>query len=136
MPEMEKTILVVDDERGFHDLFRFVLEPLGFSVCSAYDGLEGLTLIREHDYDIVFLDIHMPGLDGARLAEMIGRLKPAQFVVLMSSGSDPQRICERLARGVGLMSCLLKPFEIDAVIRSVERISKVVGRNGKNDTYS
>ena len=44
-----RTVLVVDDEQGFHDLFRFVPEPPGFCVRSAYNGPDGLALIREND---------------------------------------------------------------------------------------
>jgi len=71
----ESEILVVDDERGFHDLFRFILEPMGFSVSSAYDGIEGLDLVKKRDYNTVFLDVHMPKMTGPELLSLIMKIR-------------------------------------------------------------
>lgn len=120
----ERHILVVDDEQGFHDLFRFILEPLGFKVSSAYNGLEGLDRLKERDYDIVFLDVHMPKMPGPELLRLIKAIKPLQLVVIMSSGSDSRQAFEKTAKDLGAISCMFKPFELDQIMKNLESIPR------------
>ncbi len=120
----EKSILVVDDEPGFHDMLRYLLEPLGFIIHSAHDGLEGLERVRGRNYDIIFLDVHMPKMNGAELLKIIRELKPLQFVVVMSSGSDPRQVFEKTVKELGAMACLFKPFEINQVIDAVNTFTQ------------
>jgi len=122
MTGAERHILIVDDEQGFHDLFRFILEPLGFIVHSAYDGMEGLARFQEREYDLVFLDIHMPKITGPELLKLIKGIKPLQAVVMMSSGSDPRQAFEETAKELGAAACMFKPFELDQIMENIERI--------------
>jgi CheY-like chemotaxis protein len=119
---VERNILIVDDEQGFHDLFRFILEPLGFTVSSAYNGVEGLERLKERDYDIAFLDVHMPKMTGPELLKLIKGIKPSQVVVIMSSGSDPRQAFEKAAKDMGAAACMFKPFELDQIMKNLESI--------------
>ncbi|HAH31444.1 MAG TPA: response regulator [Elusimicrobia bacterium] len=123
MTGSERHILIVDDEQGFHDLFRFILEPLGFTISSAYNGLEGLERLKERDYDIVFLDVHMPKMTGTELLKLLREIKPLQLVVVMSSGSDPQQAFEKTARDMGAISCMFKPFELEQIMKNITHIN-------------
>ena len=76
-----KRILVVDDELGFHDLFRYVLEPAGFTVRTAVDGEEALKEAREHAYDIIFSDVHMPRLSGPEFLQEMKKITGMGVVV-------------------------------------------------------
>jgi CheY-like chemotaxis protein len=127
MAAAERHILVVDDEQGFQDLFRFILEPLGFTVISACNGMEGLERLKERDYDIVFLDVHMPKMTGPELLKLIKGLKPLQLVVIMSSGSDPRQAFEKTAKEMGAVSCMFKPFELDQIMKNIESIPHAKG---------
>ena len=131
MKTPEKSILIVDDEPGFHDMLRYLLEPLGFIVHSAHDGLEGLECVRRQNYDIIFLDVHMPKMRGPELLKIIKELKPMQFVVMMSSGSDPRQVLEQTAKELGAMACLFKPFEISQVLETIQHAA-VPGPSLKN----
>lgn len=124
MTGIERHILIVDDEQGFHDLFRFILEPLGFTVSSAYNGVEGLERFKERDYDMVFLDVHMPKMTGLELLKLIKGIKPLQLVVIMSSGSDPRQAFEKTAKDLGAVSCMFKPFELDQIMKNLESIPR------------
>lgn len=62
-----RSVLIVDDEPGFRDLFRFHLEQEGIRVESARDGIEALEKLENGCFDIVFSDIHMPRMDGPTL---------------------------------------------------------------------
>jgi len=122
MNKGQRNALIVDDEQGFHDLFRFILDPMGFTIDSAYNGVEGLQKLRDTDYDIVFLDVHMPKMTGLELLGIMKGIKPSQLVVVMSSGSDPHQAFEKTAKESGAISCMFKPFELDQVIENVGRI--------------
>lgn len=118
--QRNKSILVVDNESGFHDLFRFHLEPQGFVITSAYDGVQGWDLFQKQAFDIVFSDVHMPKMVGPELLLRIKQMKPMQTVVMMSSASDSQMAFERQSRQMGAVTCLYKPFHMDQLDQAIE----------------
>ena len=122
MTGKERHILIVDDEEGFHELFGFILQPLGFIVHFAYDGVKGLERLKERDYDIIFLDVHMPRMTGPELLKLIKEIKPSQLVVMMSSGSDPRQAVEKAVRDLGAVACMFKPFELEQIMENLKRI--------------
>jgi DNA-binding NtrC family response regulator len=115
-----RTILVVDNEKGFHGILRLVLEPYGFDLASAFDGQQGWERFTSRPFDLVISDVRMPKMQGPELLENIHRLKPSQPVIMMTSGSDPEGVFERRVQEENIAGCLYKPFEIDEVIRAVE----------------
>jgi len=118
----QKSVLVIDDERGFHEMFRFILEPLGFKVVSAYDGEEGLRMAQADPYDLIFCDNHMPKMNGDEVLGKLPAAKAALFVMMMGSDSDPQRQVEEKAREMGARHCLHKPFEVEELTTVVETV--------------
>jgi CheY-like chemotaxis protein len=110
---VKRKILVVDDELGFRDLYRYTLEPLGFEVVEAKDGLEAVERVRESAFDIIILDVHMPRMRGPEALDKIKELRPDQKVVIVSSSSDPTYTFEHAARKRGALTCLFKPIDID-----------------------
>ena len=95
-------------------------------VSSAYNGVEGLEQLKKRDYDIVFLDVHMPKMTGPELLKLIKGIKPLQMVVIMSSGSDPRQAFEKTARNLGAVSCMFKPFELDQIMKGIESIPRIM----------
>ena len=61
---MERKILIVDDERSIVDILKYNLEKDGTRCICAYDGLDGLSLARSEDPDVILLDVMLPGMDG------------------------------------------------------------------------
>ncbi len=59
-----QTILVVDDELSMREFLKILLEKEGYSILTAADGAEALTLTQEHAVDLVVSDIRMPGMNG------------------------------------------------------------------------
>ena len=116
---MAKTILAVDDEIGFRDLYTYMLTPLGFEVTCAEDGLQAVEKIQQRPYDLVLMDIHMPRMTGPEALKKIKSLRPHQKVIIFSSSSDPTYSMENEALKEGAIDCLLKPVDVD-------RIQKVI----------
>lgn len=112
-----KSVLVVDDEVGYRDLFSHILTAMGFDVHSASDGLMGLDLVRQRNFVIVFLDIHMPPISGHEILRRIRELKQQQKVVVMSSNSDASLSSEMAEGKLGAVGCLYKPFEVEKVLK-------------------
>ncbi len=116
-----KKILVVDDEKGIRDLFKFLLEPQGFAVFTANDGLEGVEMVKKDAFDIIFLDVHMPRMRGPEALKIIKQLRPTQIVVVFSSSSDPTYTFENKAKELGAYTCLYKPVDINEIFTIIEK---------------
>ncbi len=119
------SILVVDDENIIRALFRETLEELGHRVITAETGLKGLELVKKQDFDLVFLDLKMPGMDGAELFRLIKTIKPKLPVTIITGYPDSAMMARALAQGpFGVMK---KPFDeqdIVAAVNSFLRITK------------
>ena len=101
-------ILIVEDEQPIANLIDWNLTDCGYSCRKAYDGLTAADLILENTYDLILLDIMLPGVDGYSLLEQI---KPTgtPVIFLTAKGSVADRV-----RGLraGADDYLVKPFEI------------------------
>lgn len=118
----EPAVLVVDDEAGFHELFRFMLEPMGIRVETVCDGIQGLERLHAREYNLVILDVHMPRMLGVEMLRRLREFRPLQKVVVLSSLSDSQGPTgEKEALAMGALRCLRKPFEADEILEIVER---------------
>src|SRR5207237_9058743 len=84
-PMTRQTILVVDDEAPMRKLLSGNLKVSGYQVHAAADGAEALKLIEEHPFDLLLLNVNMPGPNGLQVLEAIRR--SAQVPILMLSGS-------------------------------------------------
>lgn len=82
---MMQSILLVDDEDSIQLLYREELEEEGFSVHSAFSGEEGLEKIRHTKFDLVILDINMPGMSGLEALKKMKEFNPALPVIINSA---------------------------------------------------
>lgn len=87
MPNSGSRILYIDDEVGLCRLAQRQLERLGFVVSTAHSGPEGVTLAREHAFDLVALDHYMPGQNGLETLEQLMQLPQVPAIVYVT-GSD------------------------------------------------
>ncbi len=117
-------ILVVDDEAIIRALFRETLKELGYRVLTVGTGAEGLELVKKEDFDLVFLDLKMPGMDGAELFRRIKALKPELPVTIITGYPDSDMMEQALDQGpFGVMK---KPFggqDIAATVSNFLRIN-------------
>ncbi len=115
-------------------MFRFLLEPQGFDVCTASDGLEAVEMVKKEAYDIVLLDVHMPKMKGPEALEAIKELRPEQIVVIFSSSSDPNFVFESQAKKLGAFECLYKPCDIEDILRVIDNALRANGK-GRQDSH-
>ncbi len=114
---MTDGILLIDDEQRISDFVRRGLEAEGLEVDEARSGQEGLNLALSRPYDLVILDLVMPGLDGH---EVLGRLlssKPEQQVLVLSALSDTASKVRSLEQGAE--DYISKPFSLDELLARV-----------------
>ncbi|HXU44075.1 MAG TPA: response regulator [Thermoanaerobaculia bacterium] len=121
------TVLAVDDSPTVVKLVASSLEPRGFRVVPASDGLEALSRLRETRPDLVLLDVNLPGLDGYQICKLI-KADPAfgsvPVVFLSGRGGLFDRMRGRLA---GSAEYLSKPFKPPALLELIERLVPVRG---------
>lgn len=104
------TVLIVDDEQPIVDLVRFTLEDEQVQVVEAQDGVQALAAAREHQPDLIFLDVQMPRLDGFEVCRRL-REEPAlgkTKIVMLTAAS--QEIDRARGQAAGADDYLTKPF--------------------------
>src|SRR5215469_4960068 len=103
-----KTILIVDDSREVRRAYREALVALGYRVVEAADGEQALRALDEHTPDVALIDIHLPRINGYRLAQAIRARGGAAIYLVMLSGMALDAITRQLAREAGFDECLDK----------------------------
>lgn len=121
--ETKTSILVIDDEEIIRSLFKDTLEELGHRVLVAETGSKGLELVKQRDFTMVFLDLKMPGIDGAELFRQIKTIKPKLPIIIITGYPDSDVMAQALAQGpFGVMN---KPFGESDVITAVNNFLRI-----------
>jgi CheY-like chemotaxis protein len=127
-------ILVVDDNPAVQMTIRLLLERAGHSVVVAGDGHKGLAAFDVGDFDLLFLDIFMPGMDGLETMRHVQGKQPTIPIVVISGRPlvvDAEAEPDFLAMAIklGAVSSLPKPFKPAALLAMVEGCLKARDRN-------
>lgn len=117
-------ILVVDDEEIMRSLFTDILQDEGYNVAVVANGKEAEERVRQEFFDIAFLDVHMPVMDGIKTLHLLREITPKTAIVMMDS--MPSFVLEDTKKQ-GAVSCIHKPFDIKEV-RSV--VSQIINKPG------
>lgn len=118
-------ILVVDDEKPICDLIDMNLSAAGYFCKTVQDGLEAIDVIEREDFDLILLDIMLPGADGFDIMEYI---RPLQIPVIFITAKNDVRDKVRGLK-LGAEDYLAKPFE---VVELLARVEVVLRRYQKN----
>src|SRR5213078_780614 len=122
-------ILVIEDEPRILGFLARGLEAEGLAVDAARNGAEGLKRARRDNYDVVLLDLLLPGLDGLSVLHELNRARPELPVVIVSARSDlPTKL---RGFGLGAADYLSKPFSFDELVARI-RVQLRKARNGEN----
>ncbi len=116
----KKKILVVDDDKFVRGGLMEVLKVKGYEVDTAEDGVEALKRVDEGEFDLVLLDLILPGISGVETLVKILKKKPSTHVIAMTAYSEQSVVAKAMAEGA--KRCLQKPMDIellDNVLREV-----------------
>ena len=122
-----KKILVVDDEKSIVKGIKFSLEQDDMKVEVAYDGETALELAKANHYDMILLDIMLPGFSGLEVCQMIREFSDVPIIMLTAKGDDMDKI---LGLEYGADDYITKPFSTRELIA---RIKRVANKNSKKN---
>ncbi|WP_375263898.1 response regulator [Palleronia sp.] len=121
---MAKTVLSVDDSKSIRDMIGFTLQPKGYDVVGAGDGLEGLTALASNTVNMIVCDLNMPNMNGI---EMIRKVREDRRfdgipIVMLTTEAQKEKMME--AKAAGATGWLVKPFD-EAKLVAV--VTKMIG---------
>jgi two-component system KDP operon response regulator KdpE len=120
------SVLIVDDEPSLRKVLRTSLSASGFTVEEARNGEEAVTAVQQHGFDLIVLDINMPGMGGVEACQRIREFSPRIGIVMLTVRDLEEDKVRALEAGAD--DYVSKPFrlrELVARLRSVLRRSKV-----------
>ncbi|MEM9941386.1 MAG: sigma-54 dependent transcriptional regulator [Planctomycetota bacterium] len=115
-------LLIVDDEDDFRDQAYNYFRRVGFNIDQAEDGEEALNVATNRKFDVVVLDIHMPGLSGLDVLEQLVQRDPTTKVIMLTGGGTIQHAVDSMKKGA--YDFITKPAKLDDLQRLVVRASE------------
>jgi CheY-like chemotaxis protein len=117
--EDKSRILIVDDNVSLGKTMSFVLGRKGYAVTTARDGLEAIERVRERPFDMIFMDIKLPFMDGVETYRRIKQIRPEAVVMMMTAYTVEDLVQQALEEGA--YGILYKPLDIEKVIAVIEK---------------
>jgi CheY-like chemotaxis protein len=129
-------ILVVDDDAAVQVTVRLLLERAGHSVVTVDNGRKGLELCQTSDFDLLFLDIFMPGMDGFETMRMVRQHRPLLPIIVISGRSASSEADKgpdflTMATKLGAVSSLPKPFRPADLLAAVTTCLDAAGHGAQ-----
>lgn len=117
----EKTsILIVDDNISLCKTMSLILRRKGYAVTTAQDGPEAVSQVRERPFDMIFMDIKMPIMDGVETYKRIRSIRPEAAVVMMTAYTVEDLVEKALQEGA--YAIIYKPLDIEEVLQLIQEI--------------
>ncbi|XKF84476.1 response regulator transcription factor [Planococcus rifietoensis] len=126
------TVLICDDNIAVHESIDAYLQAEGMKSVSAYDGEEALKLLQENHYDLVVLDIMMPGIFGIDVCREIRKTSDIPIIMLSARSEEMDRI---IGLEIGADDYLAKPFSPREVVVRIKKMLKRVQPKKENIHY-
>ncbi len=119
-PEAHELVLVIDDAQEIREfLTEFVLEPKGFSVLTAADGLEGLKLAFSERPDLMIVDVEMPNMSGLELLRRL-QLRRLEIPAILITAHGSEQVAVQALR-LGVRDYVIKPFVLEEMEEAISR---------------
>lgn len=132
----EKSILVVEDDQNLNKLISYNLSKNGFKTECVYDGFTAKEKLSKDIFDVVILDIMLPGIDGFRICEFIKENPGAYktFVVVLTARAEPlDKIYGNL---IGADYYLTKPFSVAKLMEIIKELVAIRDKDFLVDTHT
>ena len=117
--EKDARILVVDDEERIRKLLRMYLERENYEIEEAENGEEALEIATEDDFDLILLDLMLPGMDGIEVCQQMREQKATPVIMLTAKGEEANRV---QGFEVGADDYITKPFSPREVVLRVKAL--------------
>ena len=115
---METNVLVVDDLKSIRLTLGGILEDEGYNVVLAEDGYQAIEMAKQTTFDLIFMDIKMPGINGVQTFREIKRINPEAVVIMMTAYSVEDLVREAVEEGA--YAVVYKPFDIEKIVGIIE----------------
>ena len=109
------TMCIVDDDRDLAQSLALLMQIEGHEVTLAFNGEEAVRLMRDRDFDLILMDVRLPGMNGVESLSAIRRLKPTAKVLMMTAYSVEQLVQQAI--DAGAIGVLQKPFRDEELLR-------------------
>ena len=126
MPSNRLSILLVEDEENLHDALKLNLELEGYEITSAFDGQEALNKLEQEYFDLIIMDVMLPGLDGISVTENIRLQNNEVPILILSAKNTSADRVTGLKKGAD--DYLTKPFNLEELLL---RVQKLIDKNKK-----
>jgi two-component system response regulator (stage 0 sporulation protein F) len=120
------SILIADDDDAVQQIIKILLQRSGHQVTGANDGRKALQLFRESMFDLLIVDIFMPGMDGLETMKLVHEYRPNVPIIVISGhsfsaryGSSPDFL--NMATKLGAACSLQKPFKSAVLLENIAR---------------
>jgi DNA-binding response OmpR family regulator len=120
MVSTKPQILIVDDEQAVCDLLSEELTDRGYQCSTALDAVEALKKMQKQDFDIVLLDIKMPGMSGLELLKRIRAYGHSTAVIMITCVNSIDTVATALK--LGACDYIIKPFDLDEISSDIRRL--------------
>ena len=119
-------ILVIEDEQNVAAFVQQGLKETGYEVYLAYDGTNGLDLLTQQSFDLIILDIMLPGMDGREIASKVRQMGYKDLPILMLTALGTT---ENIVKGLdaGADDYLIKPFKFKELLARIRALSRRSG---------
>ena len=119
---MRPRILIVDDEEDFAGALAERLAIREYDVTTSFTGQDALAKIKEHNYDIIILDVKMPGTNGIDVLKEIKNIKPLTEVIMLTGNATVETAIEGMK--LGAYDYLMKPCETEDLTEKINKAYK------------
>lgn len=115
---VDRKLLIVDDEVSIRDLLQSAFSDAGYSVHLAENGEQALYILKQHQIDLIFLDLKLFGMNGIELCRQIKKDKPVSVIYAITGWTGLFEVEE--CREAGFDDYFTKPFQLDVLFKAVE----------------
>jgi len=112
------SVLIADDNLSLCKTMSFTLKRKGYAVTIARDGMEALEKVKQKPFDMIFMDIKMPLMDGVETYKRIRQIRPESVVMMMTAYAVEELVQEALQEGA--YGVIYKPLDIERVVSLIE----------------
>jgi phosphate regulon transcriptional regulator PhoB len=120
--DMNKTILIVDDEKDIVELVAYNLSREGYQIAKAYDGHQAMQYIRENQPALVILDLMLPGINGFEICRMIRKKPDTEDLPIIMLTAKSDSVDKIMGLEIGADDYITKPFNVRELLARVRAV--------------